>query len=196
MKKGFEGIEVMLEAKSDKDLEKIGHMVAREYKNRDLDSKLLAIFRKEKLLGSDVEGVDIKSPTLDVSKIFSHPLELKVNLVNKGTINIIGGDVKGDAVAIGQGATATTIINNYASNKEEIDKTLKEFKKEVSEEVRQQVEAFTDALKEKDEKKASGAWGKIKEVFMATDKALKTGETAAKLSRTAIDLYYKLEGLF
>ncbi len=196
MKKGFEGIEVMLEAKSDKDLEKIGHMIAREYKKRDLDSKLLAIFRKEKLLGSDVEGADINSPTLDVSKIFSHPLELKVNLVNKGTINIIGGDVKGNAIAIGQGAKATTIINNYTKNKEEIDKTLEAFKKEVSEGVRQQVEVFTDALKEKDEKKASGAWEKIKKMVAKADEVVKTGEKAAKLTRTAIDLYYKLEGLF
>ena len=197
MKKGFEGIEVRLEAQSDKDLEEIGHMIVREYKNRDLDSKLLAIIRKEKLLlGTGIEGLDINSPTLDVSKIFSQPLEARVTLVNKGTINIIGGNVKGDAIALGQGATATTIINNYARNKEEIDKILQDFKKEVSKDVRQQVEALTWALKEKDEEKASGAWGKIKKMVAKADEVVKTGETAAKLSRTAIDLYHKLEGFF
>ncbi len=104
--------------------------------------------------------------------------------------------MKGTSVALGQGATATTIINNYARNRDAIYKILQDFKKEVSEEVRQQVEAFTDALKEKDEKKASGAWGKIKKVFAKADEVVKTGETAAKLSRTAIDLYHKLDVFF
>ena len=193
MKKGFEGIEVMLEAKSDKNLEEIGHMIVREYKNRNLDSKLLAIIKKEKLLDTGVEGLDINNPDIAVAKVFSQLSEARVTIVNKGTIVI--GNVKGTTLALGQGATATTIINNYANNKDEIDNTLEEFKKVVSDEVRQQVEALTKALNGKDEEKASGAWEKTKKMVAKTDEVVKTGETVVKLSRTAIKLYNKLEGL-
>lgn len=192
----FRGIEVRFKANSEKNLEAIAYMIVREYKNRDLDSKLLEIMKKEKILSAGIEKQEIVHTHIhhfEESKKFS---ELQSAIINyKGTIVI--GDVKGTTLALGQGATATTLINNYTNNKEEIDKTLKEFKKEVSGEVQQQVEALAGALREKNGEEASGIWGKIKKAKEAVTKAdeiLKTGEKVVKWSKRAIDLYNKLEG--
>ncbi len=198
MKSELNGIAYTLKAKSDEDLEEIGRMIVREYKNRDLDSKLLVTIRKEKLLGTGTEGFDINTANIDDSKVFSRILEGKVNLLNKGTINLtqyIIKDVKDSALALAPGAT-TTMINNYANNKEEIDKTLKEFKELMSEEVQQQLEVLTGALKEEKEKEALGIWEKIKKMVAKADEVVKTGEKSATLPKRAIELYHKLEGWF
>ncbi len=82
MKKESDGMLITLEAKSDENLEEVGHMFVQEYKKHDLDSKLPAIIEKEELLSS---GVD----SLDASDLFKQLLRVRVTLVNKGTINII-----------------------------------------------------------------------------------------------------------
>ena len=89
MKKDSDGMLITLEAKNDKNLEEIGHMFVREYKKHDLDSKLLAIIRKEELLSSGTDSLDIFDSNIDDSNVFKQLLGVKVSLVNKGTINII-----------------------------------------------------------------------------------------------------------
>ncbi len=81
MKKELEGILITLGAKSDENLEEIGHMFVREYEKHELDDKLLAIIKKGELPGSD-------SDTDDASDVFKQLLKVKVTLVNKGTIII------------------------------------------------------------------------------------------------------------
>ncbi|MBT6053497.1 MAG: hypothetical protein HOG49_42520 [Candidatus Scalindua sp.] len=195
MKSELNGIAYTLKAKSDDGLEEVANNLLLEYKNCDIDGKLLKIFRKEKLLSTGVEGIDINSPDIDVSKVFGKLSGAAVHL-SIGTVNIIHGGVKGNAVAIGQGATATTIIDNYAKNKKQIDQTLKEFKKEVSEEIQKQIEELTGALKKKSEKEALGAWDKIKKLFTKADEAVETVEKATTLPQRVIGLYQTLEGWF
>ncbi len=85
MKKESDGILITLGAKSDENLEEIGHMFVREYKKHELDDKLLAIIKKGELPGSDSD-ID------DASDVFKQLLKVKVTLVNKGTIYIIKED--------------------------------------------------------------------------------------------------------
>jgi uncharacterized protein YjbI with pentapeptide repeats len=89
MKKESDGILITLGAKSDENLEEIGHMFVREYKKRDLDSKLLAIIKKENLPYSGTDSSGISDSNIDASNVFKQLLGVKVTLVNKGTVNII-----------------------------------------------------------------------------------------------------------
>jgi hypothetical protein len=81
MKKELDGILITLGAKSDENLEEIGHMFVLEYEKHELDDKLLAIIKKGELPGSDSD-ID------DASDVFKQLLKVKVTLVNKGTIII------------------------------------------------------------------------------------------------------------
>lgn len=190
MKSVLNGIAYTLKAKSYDGLEEVANNLLREYKNCDLDGKLLKIFRKEKLLSTGAEELDI-----DSSKVFGQLSGASMHL-RIGTVNIIHGDVKGDSIAIGQGTTATTIIKIYANDKDAIDKVLNEFKKQVSGELQEQVEELRGALKKKSEKEAFGALEKIKKVFTKADEVMKIGKKTATLPQRAIELYHKLEGWF
>ncbi len=127
----------------------------------------------------------------DVKELYSLFSQLIQKPGVQKTTNIRDTIIKANSIDMGlkQGSISTTIINNYINNKDEIDKALEDFKKEVSEEMQQQVDALTAALEDKDEKTASGAWEKITKVFTASDKA-------AKFTQSAADLFDKLKDFF
>jgi uncharacterized protein YjbI with pentapeptide repeats len=87
MKKESNGMLITLGAESDENLEEIGHMFVQEYKNLDLDSKFLAIIKREELLSSGIDILDISDS--DASQLFKRLLGVKITLVNKGTISIL-----------------------------------------------------------------------------------------------------------
>ena len=194
MKKVFKGMSVILETKSNKYLEEIGRMIVREYKNRDLDSRLLAAIKDEKILGLEANKPEIHHHYhKGVQNIYFGQL-LGATVTNPGTgpINIIG-EANKSAIAIGTGATAT-FINNYEANKEEIEETLKEFKELLPEAIQEKAEELNKALKDKKEDEAKYVWKKIKRMINKADKSIKIGEKVIKLPNKALTLYQKLEG--
>ncbi len=194
MKSEPDGVAYRLIAKSENGLMKAANNLYSEFNNIKIDGNLLKTIRKEKLLSTGGEGLDIISPDLDNSTLFGQPSSCSAHPTSGTVINIYG-DVKGDNVAIGQGATATSIINNYANNKEKIDKALDNLKQELPK-IKNDIDKLKGALERGSEKEASGAWGKIKKVFAKADEVLKTGEKAATFPQRAFKLYQMLERLF
>lgn len=87
MKKESNGMLITLGAKGDENLEAVGHLFVQEYQNHDLDTKFFALIKREELLSSGIDILDI--PDSDASQVFKQLLGVKVTLVNKGTISIL-----------------------------------------------------------------------------------------------------------
>lgn len=80
-----------------------------------------------------------------------------------------------------------SILENYSNNKDKIDKTLIELKKEISKDLCEQVDKLLESLNEKKEKEALGAWQKLKETITKIGEVVNTGEKAFNLCQKLAD---------